>query len=173
MVFHALLTLAPGVGVALAVLIARRREPKASQKKAAARIAAIDSGHTRRIVSFVRATYGDYPRKFFGYFVELAPSGLILRPGLLLRFRYPTVTVTEPILSAHVRPFADEAEHRHLSSGRYDAGGAMEMLGRVVVTCQTPLGVLEFAPTRRNVPVLLHYLQLQAPSGGNRALAFE
>jgi hypothetical protein len=148
----------PLVGIVLlfagAVLYARLRNPSA-RRAAARRITAIDKGQRIRLLLWVCGTYGDYPRKWRAYIAYLEPAGLVLRPNLLPGSRHRTITITEPMVSAHERPYADFAERRRLDAVRY---AATEMQ-RVVVTCQTSQGILEFGVRRGDMPLLLHYLQ--------------
>ena len=60
----------------------RMRGPSAAAK--AADIAAIDRGEIRRVFSSFRGLHGGYPKRFRGYWLDLAPDGMILRPMLLL-----------------------------------------------------------------------------------------
>ena len=116
------------------------------------------SGNASLAEEIRRCTAGPDTDKDDG-FAGLEPGGLVLRPGLLLRSRHPMITITEPILSSHERPYEDDAERQRLDAMHY-AGTRMQ---RVVVTCRTPQGTLEIGVRRGDVPLLLHYLAQQGP----------
>jgi hypothetical protein len=122
-------------------------------------IRAVDRGEVVTVFCAYRGTYGDYPRRFMGCWLDLAPRGPVIRPMLLLAFLWRRIAVTEDIHAAQARPFAGQWEaFNWRGSGAYASGGALQQAGRVVVSCRTPAGVLEFAVPRPDVRLVLHYL---------------
>lgn len=134
-----------------------------TDEQAAADVAAIDRGESRTVYCSFRGFYGAYPRRFWGYHLDLRPGGLVLRPRLKLGRRFH---VGEQVLSAHVRPFESKREAmQHLGTGQYAPGGKLEWAGMVVVRCETSDGVLEFAVPRPDVRLVLHYLDRLRQAG--------
>jgi hypothetical protein len=81
-----------------------------------------------------RGTYGKYPRRFKGCWLDLTPHGMVIRPMLFLSFLWRRIPVPENIVDARVRLFASALEALDWSgSGQYAAGGAPEQAGSVVV----------------------------------------
>jgi len=122
-------------------------------------IRTVDRGEVVTVYCAYRGTYGNYPRRFMGCWLDLAPDGLIIRPMLLLAFLWRRIPVAEDIHSAQTRPFASQWEAANWrGSGAYASGGALQQAGKVVISCRTSAGVLEFAVPRPDVPLVLHYL---------------
>jgi hypothetical protein len=140
----------------LRVGVASRRQPAM-----AADAAAIDRGEGRTMPCWFRGLYGDYPRRFRGYFLDLAPDRPVLREfwvPFVVRRRIP---ITEDLISARVRPFESTREaRRFVSTGLYAPEGPLQWAGNAIVSYQTPQGVLEFGVKRADVPLLLHYADL-------------
>lgn len=121
-------------------------------------IEAIDRGEGRMMLCWFRGLYGDYPSKFRGYFMNLSPDGLVLGKYVLFTERY-RIPITEELLSARERMPESMREARTIgSSGQYAAGQSLQEWGSSIISCVTPLGVLEFAVKRADAPVLLHYI---------------
>jgi hypothetical protein len=120
---------------------------------------AVNRGEVVAMFCAYRGTYGTYPRRFRGCWLDLTPKGLVIRPMLLLSFLWRRITVPERIVEAKVRPFMNAREALNWKgSGQYAAGGALEQAGNEVVSCHTALGLLEFAVHRPDVPLILHYI---------------
>jgi hypothetical protein len=121
-------------------------------------IRAVDRGEVVTAFCAYRGTYGSYPRRFMGCWLDLAPDGPVIRPMLFLAFLWRRIPVTEDIRSAQARPFASQWEAVNWrGSGAYAAGGALQQAGKVVISCRTSAGVLEFAVSRPDVQLVLHY----------------
>jgi hypothetical protein len=134
----------------------------ARERASAADIAAVDRGERRSLFGYFRGRYGSYPRKFRGYMIDLTPDGLVLRPMLLLGFLWQRVRIREQLISAGVRPFADEREARQfLATGRYASGRPLQSAGTAMISCRTSHGVLEFAVKQPDLPLMLHFLNRQ------------
>jgi hypothetical protein len=105
-----------------------------------------------------RGLYGDYPRKFFLYFLDLSPDCLVLRKYLLF-FERRRIRVKEDLISARVRmPERSQEARRIGSGGLYSSGALLQQAGASVISCTTSLGILEFAVKRTDAPLLLHYI---------------
>lgn len=142
---------------ARAMLTVYRSGPREARQ--AGDIEAADRGETVRMLSWYRGTYGDWPRRFMGCWLDLEPGGPVIRPMLFLSFLWRRIPVQEKIISAGVRPFTSRLEAWNLGgSGRYARGGLLEQTGSVVVACRTGQGALEFAVHRADVPLFLHYV---------------
>lgn len=123
-------------------------------------ISAVDRGETVSFICYFRRLYGDGPRQFCGYFLELTAKGPVLRQQWLFIVRR-RIAIPEELLSAHVRPFESQQEARRFAStGIYAPGAAREWDGSSIVSCQTPVGEIEFGVGRRHVRVLLHYIKV-------------
>jgi hypothetical protein len=121
-------------------------------------IEAIDRGEGRTMLCWFRGLYGDYPRKFYLYRMDLAPDGLVLRKHVLFVERH-RIPIKEELLSAQERmPESLQEALRIGSGGLYSADQPLQQAGNSIVSCVTPLGVLEFAVKRTDVPLLLHYI---------------
>lgn len=119
-----------------------------------------------------RGTYGNYPRRFMGCWLDLTPVGPVIRPMLFLSFLWRQIQISEEITAARVRPFANGWEAANWrGSGQYAAGGALEQAGKVVISCRTAAGQLEFAVSRPDVPLVLHYFGRQKDIPGSDAHA--
>lgn len=117
------------------------------------------------MMCWFRGLYGDYPRTYRVYFMNLSPDGLVLRKYVLFRERR-RIPVTEEVLSARERLPESLREARAIgSNGQYAAGQPLQEWGNSIVSCVTRLGVLEFAVKRADAPVLLHYIdRLRRPA---------
>lgn len=146
-------------GTALAIAYARLREPMRSARIAEAGIAAVDGGRHRRFLCSVRGTYGAFQGRYHGGFIDLGPDGPVLLRYMLFVVR-SRVPITEELLTAQVRPLESQEEVRRFAAALYAAGSPLAAFGRVIVSCQTPLGLLDFAIRRQDVPVFLHYVEL-------------
>jgi hypothetical protein len=121
-------------------------------------IEAIDRGEGRMMLCWFRGLYGDYPRTFRSYFMNLSPDGLVLRKYVLFRERR-RIPVTEELVSARERmPESLQEAFTIGANGQYAAGQPLQEWGRSIISCVTPLGVVEFAVARADAPVLLHYI---------------
>lgn len=110
------------------------------------------------MLCWFRGLYGDYPRTFRVYFMNLPPDGLVLSKYVLFRGRR-RIPVTEELVSARERMPESSQEARKIgSTGQYAAGQPLQEWGRSIISCATPLGVLEFAVRPADAPVLLHYI---------------
>lgn len=142
----------------------RGKQRTASQ---AADIVAIDRGEVVTMVCHYRALYGKYPRRFMQCWLDLIPAGPVIRPLFLLQFLWRRIPVAEKIIAAQVRSFKSEREAFVVrGGGQYAAGGALEQVGAVVISCQTSGGVLEFAVYRADVGLALHYFGRLADGAG-------
>jgi hypothetical protein len=115
------------------------------------------------VVCWFRGLYGNYRRKFYPYFLDLAPGGLVLRKGLLFWERQ-RIPITEGLVSASLRPPASPQEARRVEANGtpYGSGGPMDVVGNQIIRCKTTEGILEFAIQRTDVPLLLHYITAHA-----------
>ena len=121
-------------------------------------IEAIDRGEGRKMLCQFRGLYGNYPRQYRGRFMLLSPDGLVLMEYLLFTVRRRTL-ITEEMLSARERVPDSRQEALSIGSGGlYAAGQPLQMAGKSIISCMTPLGVLEFAVKRADVPLFLHYV---------------
>jgi hypothetical protein len=102
------------------------------------------------MLCWFRGLYGDYPREFRGYFMDLAPDGLVLRKYVLFTERR-RIPIREELLSARERMPESLQEARRIGA----AGG---LAGNSIISCMTPLGVLEFAVKPTDAPILLRYI---------------
>jgi hypothetical protein len=111
------------------------------------------------MLCWFRGLYGDYPRGFYPYFLNLAPDGPVLRKYMLFVERQ-RIPVREQLLSAKVRMPDSLKEARRIGSGGvYAAGGPLRQAGASIVSCATPLGILEFAVKRTDEALLLQYVE--------------
>jgi hypothetical protein len=132
----------------------RRRSRDAAS---AADIAAIDAGEGRTLFCYYRGLFGSYPRRFAGCMLDLTRDGAVIRPLLILR-RWQRIAISEQVTGAWVRPFDDKREAFRLGgAGQYAPGGLLQQSGSVVICCQTPGGLLEFAVRRPDVDLVLHF----------------
>jgi hypothetical protein len=139
------------------------RGPSKSDSKAD--ISAIENGEARAAICQFRASYGDYPKKFVAYYIDMNESTITLRPFALSRLWAHKIEIKEPILSAQVRAFRDRREAvEHLGTGQYKADGRLSWAGQEIVTCQTREGTLEFSVKRPDVPLFLRYIALRRGS---------
>jgi hypothetical protein len=84
-----------------------------------------------------------------------------MEPGHIFRTSLPTVTITEELLSAYVRPFESQREAQQLvSGGLYRPGRPLQEYGWVVVSCRTSQGLLEFAVQRGEEHLLMVYIDI-------------
>lgn len=125
------------------------RNPDKRAASQAADIAAVDRGDVIRVVPCDhRGDYGEYPRRFRGYRLDLEPERPVIRASLWRR-----IPVREQILSARVRPFRGDWESRR-------RGGNQEfsLEKRVIIECMTTGGTLDFGVGVSDVDLVLHYL---------------
>jgi hypothetical protein len=147
--------------------LARSRLHGPDEAASAADIAAVDRGDGRRVFCSFRGLYGRYPRNFRGYLLDLTRDGPVLRPLVALGFLWKRLRITDPLISARVRPFESEGEARKLlATGQYAPGGSLEWAGTVVISCETAAGILEFAVKRPDVPLILRYFNKRAQPQG-------
>lgn len=138
---------------ALRVIIAPWRRSAISSD-----INAIDQGDGRKILCWFRGLYGDYPHNFRQYFMDLSLDGMILRKYVLFTERQ-RILIADELLSARERRPLDFAEVWKLGTDL-----------NAIIVCTTPLGILEFALKRTDVPLLLHYIdRLREKRQGNPA----
>jgi hypothetical protein len=132
--------------------------PRLRQQAQAADVAAIDRSETRTVLCWFRGLYGRYRRKFYLYYLDLAPGGPVLRKHLLFWVR-ERIPITEGLISASLRPPANRQEAFRIgASGMYGSGGPLEVVGNQIISCRTTEGVLEFAVKGTDVPLVLHYI---------------
>jgi hypothetical protein len=141
---------------------------KATEAALAADLEAVDEDVAVRIIGFIRADYGRYPRNFLTpRMIDLYSDGIAARPfSATLSWR--TFQVTEDITEARVRPRNPKTDWNIRGVGNYATGGSLSHLGTEVITCRTHLGMLEFAVLRLDVPLMLRYLnrRMQVPKEG-------
>lgn len=136
------------------------RGPSKSDSKAD--ISAIEKGEARAVICQFRASYGDYPKKFVAYYMDMNESAIALRPFALSRLWAHEIEIRESIISAQVRAFKDRKEAvEHLGTGQYKADGRLSWAGQEIVMCQTREGTLEFSVKRPDVPLFLRYIELR------------
>lgn len=122
----------------------------------------MDRGEVVTVLCAYRGTYGDCPKRFMACWLDLDPDGPVIRPMLFLSFLWKRIRVSGQIEDAWVAPFANEWEALNWrGSGMYATGGVLEQAGKMVISCRTSAGVLEFAVSRPDVPLVLHYLSHQ------------
>jgi hypothetical protein len=131
---------------------------KLGPEQLAADVEAVDAGVTLRLSCAVRATYGDYPRSFRTQMVELTPEGIVVRPYWFSLNR-KTYRMREEAFEAAVRPRDAKIDWNLRATGAYGEHGYLSHIGRVVVSCRTGLGQIEFAVVRPDAPLVLHYLK--------------
>jgi hypothetical protein len=134
----------------------RRRPPSHAAREAD--IEAVDRGDGRTVACMFRGTYGSYPRRFRQKMLDLTSDALVLRPYWYSLSR-TQMTIKEPVLSARVRLRNFKTDWNIRAAGVYAPGARLEWAGFDVVSCQTHLGILEFAVTRPDVQLVLHALQ--------------
>jgi hypothetical protein len=126
---------------------------------------AIDDNESIVIACSIRRLYGERQGWFGGNCMELAPEG----PVLLRKLFFITVKrnpLPERILSAKARPFKNRSEAmRFASTGIFAPGGPWEWGGSVILRCQTDLGEMEISVSQRDLPLLLHYLDVRRRRG--------
>jgi hypothetical protein len=134
-------------------------------------MAAMDRGEAIVVGCYIRRLYGHQPQRFSGWLMELAPDGPVLYRKLFFLFVIRRkMPLPERILSARVRPFESQAEARRFAStGIFEAGsGPWEWAGSSILSCQTDRGMMEIAVGRRDVSLLLHYIDMQRARHGVR-----
>jgi len=138
-------------------LVSNRMRPP-SHAAREADIEAVDGGDGRTVACMFRGTYGSYPRRFRQKMLDLTSDALVLRPHWHSLNRRQ-IAIREPVLSAQVRPRNFKTDWNIRATGMYAAGARLEWAGFEVVSCQTHLGILEFAIPRPDVQLVLHALQ--------------
>ena len=138
-------------------LVRNRMQPP-SHAAREADIEAVDSGDGRTIACMFRGTYGRYPRRFRQKMMDLTSDALVLRPYWYSLNRRQ-MTIKEPVLYAWVRLRNFKTDWNIRAAGIYAPGAPLEWAGFEVVSCQTHLGILEFAVPRPDVQLVLHALQ--------------
>lgn len=133
-----------------------------SRDMSAADIEAVDHGDVVWMSCFLRATYGNYPRRFRQRKLHLTPDGMVLRP---LWFSVPRTTyrIREDILDGRARPYDIKTDWNLKAKGRYAEGGPLSFAGFVVIACRTEPGAIELAVPRPDVPLLMHYIHREKP----------
>jgi hypothetical protein len=142
-----------GPAGALKVMIAPWRRAAISSD-----IEAIDRGESRKMMCWFRGLYGDYPRTFHWYLMNLSPDGLVLIEYLLFMERR-RIPIREELLSARERMAESDREASWVGTGGMRSEGQPVLVGsNGIISCETPLGVLEFAVKWTDIPVFLHYI---------------
>lgn len=147
--------------------------PRRREGRKAADIAAVSRGETVWVVCSYRGNYGNYPNRFMGCYLDLAPGGPVIRPMLFFGQFWRRIPVMEKIISVQVRPFSGWREAARVAGGgQYAAGGSLEQSGRVPISCTTSGGVLEFAVPRPDVDLVLYYFGslIEEPDTANPAV---
>jgi hypothetical protein len=140
----------------------RMRAPSLAAR--AADIEAVDRGEGRTVVCMFRGSYGSYPRRFKQKTLDLTNDALVL-PPFWYSLNRKCITITEHVLSAHVRPRNFRTDWNLKATGMYAPGSALEWAGVDVISCQTSSGTLEFAVPRPDVPLVLHVLCPETDQG--------
>lgn len=132
-------------------------------------IAALDRGDGLTAFCYFRGLYGEYPRRFRGYWMDMKGDSLELRPLLILdRIRRKRIVIADQVIEAHARAFDGGREAWQLgSTGQHAPGGLLAFAGSVVISCRTARGVLEFAVRRPDVELVLHFFARLASSSSN------
>lgn len=140
-----------GFGQAATAYNSRRREERKKED-----VTAIDQGETVWLMGLYRGLYGNYPKSFKVCRLYLAPDGPVIRPQGL--FSRKPILVTEDFISARVRQFSGPWEAFQVrGGGQYGPGGSLEQSGKVIISCVTSGGVLEFSVPRPDVELSLYY----------------
>jgi hypothetical protein len=129
------------------------------RKAIASDIAAIDRGEGRKMYGWFRGLYGSYPRTWQPYFMILSPDGLAVTQSRV-RTERRRIPITEELLSARTRMHESYREaFRTGAGGPYADDGRPVFLDRnAIISCETPLGVLEFVLKQPDLPVFMHYI---------------
>ncbi len=145
-------------GTVMPLDLVRNRMRAPSLAASAADIEAVDRGEGRAVACMFRGTYSSYPRRFKQKMLDLTNDALVLRPFWYSLSR-KHLTITEPVLSAQVRPRNFKTDWTIRAAGMYAPGSRLEWAGFEVISCQTRSGTLELAVPRPDVPLVLHVLQ--------------
>lgn len=147
------------------MLTVYREKPRAASQ--AADIAAVDRGQVVTVFCAYRSVRGEHLKRFRPCWLDLTPTGAVIRPLFLLQSVWRRIPVADEIVSCGIRPFKNQWEAmRTQATGRYAPGQSLEQAGSVIVECQTSGGVLEFAVHRPDAGLVLHYFGRLAEEAG-------
>ena len=118
------------------VLLRRRRSVEGDEH-------AIATGEPITVSCFVRASSGQYPRRFRQGMLTLAGGEASWRPYWSIT--RPSLALDEPVTSVTTRPRDSASDWNIKSGGLYRPGGPLQSSGFTVVALSTVSGTIELA----------------------------